>query len=130
MALVPALQKLDKALAAAAGIARANNARIVYCGVTSPAPGAVAHNPTEYRQKLVAFATAQAERIGAVTDALALTSHDPTRDLDETLLAAIKETSADLVVMASHIPGVADHVFASNAGWLASHAPVSVMVIR
>ena len=36
----------------------------------------------------------------------------------------------DLIVMASHVPGVAEYVFASNAGYLASHADLSVLVVR
>ena len=32
--------------------------------------------------------------------------------------------------MASHVPGLPEHFFASNAGALASHAEVSVFVIR
>ena len=37
---------------------------------------------------------------------------------------------ADLVVTASHNPGFAEHLFASNSGYLAAHAPVSVLVVR
>jgi hypothetical protein len=32
--------------------------------------------------------------------------------------------------MASHVPGFKDCVFSSNAGHLASHAPMSVYVVR
>ena len=58
------------------------------------------------------------------------TSHDPTADLDPTLMKAIEETGSDLVVVASHIPGFPEYLFASNAGYLAMHASVSVFVIR
>lgn len=122
--------KLEKSLEAAARLAKLDNARIVYCGVTAGTPGAVAHNPDEFAQKLEAFAAEQASRTGIDSSALAMTSHDPARDLDKALLQAIEDSGADLVVMASHVPGVIDHFFASNAGWLATHAAVSVMVVR
>ena len=57
-------------------------------------------------------------------------SHDPAVDLDDSLMQAIADTGADLVVMASHVPGLPEHIFASNAGYLANHASVSVFVIR
>ena len=43
---------------------------------------------------------------------------------------AVHETGADLVVMASHIPGIADAIWPSHGGRLASHADVSVFVVR
>ena len=45
-------------------------------------------------------------------------------------MTAIEETESDLVVVASHIPGFPEYLFASNAGYLAMHATVSVFVIR
>jgi hypothetical protein len=32
--------------------------------------------------------------------------------------------------MASHVPGLPEHIFASNAGAVASHAGMSVFVVR
>jgi nucleotide-binding universal stress UspA family protein len=32
--------------------------------------------------------------------------------------------------MTSHVPGVIEHVFSSNAGYVASHAKCSVVVLR
>ncbi len=122
--------KLTKSLEVAERLARLENARLVYCGVTAGTPGSVAHNPQEFEQKLTEFVNAQAGRTGLDSTALPAICHDPARDLDKTLLQAIEDSGADLVVMASHVPGVIDHVFTSNAGWLATHAAVSVMVVR
>ena len=122
--------KLEKSLEAAARLAKLDNARIVYCGVTAGTPGSVAHNPEEFGQKLEAFAAGQAGKSGVECSALAMTSHDPATDLDKALMQAIEDSGADLVVMASHVPGVIDHFFTSNAGWLATHADISVMVVR
>ena len=46
------------------------------------------------------------------------------------LVELADRVDADLIVMASHIPGLADYVFSSNAGYLASHSKLSVFVVR
>jgi nucleotide-binding universal stress UspA family protein len=124
-------KQLDKALTTAADLARHYAIPICYVGVTAAAPGAVAHDPTEFAEKLKQFETSQAQTFGLqAASSAAFISHDPAVDLDATLLKAIQETGADLVVMASHIPGFPDYLFASNAGYIAMHAKVSVMVVR
>jgi nucleotide-binding universal stress UspA family protein len=122
--------RLDKALDAAAGLARQQGSEIVYVGVTAETPGKVAHSPDEFASKLDDFASKQASERGVSAKAHAMVSHDPTVDVDDTLLAAIDETDADLVVMASHVPNVADFLWPSNGGKVASHAKVSVMLVR
>jgi nucleotide-binding universal stress UspA family protein len=122
--------RLEKALSVAADLAKHYQAELHYIGVTSSAPGAVAHNPEEFAQKLKAFADEQSAARGVAVQADAVTSPDPVRDLDDTLRHTIDELGADLVVMASHVPGFAEHIFSSNAGYLATHAGVSVLVVR
>lgn len=124
------VDRLDKALTTAADLSKHYGIPITFVGVTAATPGAVAHNPEEYQAKLDHFARAQGLRHGLAPDMVAYTSHDPAVDLDQTLLKAIDDTGADLVVMASHVPGLAEHVFASHAGSVASHAKVSVFVVR
>lgn len=123
--------RLEKALTTAADLSKHYNAPLCYVGVSAALPGPVAHNPQEFAGKMKAFGSAQAERHGLtdVTSAVYV-SHDPTVDLDETLLKAVEETGADLVVMASHVPGVAEHLFASNAGYVGMHSKASVFVVR
>lgn len=123
-------ERLEKALGCAADLAKQYAAEVTYTGVASSSPSSIAHNPEEYAQKLEAFAQAQAAERGITTKALAITSHDPATDLDATLLKAIKESGADLVIMASHVPNVTDYIWASNGGTIASHAKVSVMLVR
>ena len=122
--------KLDRALRCAADLATQYNAKVTYVGVSAATPGSVAHTPEEYAKKLSAFAESQVETYGIEADSLALTSHDPTVDLDPTLLKAIEDTGADLVVMASHIPNVADYIWASNGSTIARRAKASVMLVR
>lgn len=121
---------LDKALATGADLAKHYGAKLHVVGVTDVTPGAVAHNPEEFAQKLDAFARERSGRYGYEFTPLAMTSVDPAVDLDDKLQAAAEQIGADLIVMASHVPGLADYVFASRAGYLASHSNLSVFVVR
>ena len=122
--------QLKKALSIGADLARHYNAELFAVGVTSGAPSAVAHNPLEYAQKLEAFAAEQTAIHGVEFKAKAMESHDPAVDLDDTLQKAGSEIGADLVVMASHVPGFIDYFLSSRAGYLASHSDLSVFVVR
>jgi nucleotide-binding universal stress UspA family protein len=123
--------RLTKSLDTARDLAKLYGAELVYVGVSAATPSSVAHNPKEFAAKLEAFAQSEAAKAEGVTArAHAVTSHDPTTDLDPTLMKAIDDTGADLVVMASHVPNVTDYVWASNAGTVAGHAKVPVMIVR
>lgn len=124
------LDQLGKATQTASDIAEKYGIPVRYVGVTATTPSSVARTPEEYTKKLEAYAAAQAEKHGQPVEARAFVSHDPSTDLDATLMKAISESGADLVVMASHTPGLPEHLFASNAGYLASHSDVSVLVVR
>lgn len=115
---------LAPALRAAADLAGLYGAKITYAGVTSDAPGAVAHTPAEFAEKLAAFAAAN----GATAKALVV--NDPRIDLDKALIDAVADVKADLVVMQSHSPGALEHIWPSNGGKLASHAACSVLLVR
>ena len=124
--------KLYKSLETAIHLAQKYDANLCYVAVTPNTPTSVAANPAEFEQKLKTFADEQGVTHGIKTSAKAIISHDPAVDLDDKLLEAIKETGVDLVVMASHVPGLADklHILHSNAGKIASRAEVSVFVVR
>ena len=124
------IDRLDKAITTATDLAKHYQASICFVGVTVGSPTEVAHNPREYEDKLKAFGAAQSSAHGLEIETAAYSSHDPAADLDQVLIAAAKDKGADLIVMASHIPGFVDHVFASNAGAVASYADVSVFVVR
>lgn len=124
------LDKQEKALECAAMLSRQYDAPITYVGVTTPTPGPLAHTPEEYDEKLGAFAAAQAELRGIKAQGHMAIAHDPTTDLDDVLLKQVSETGADLVVMASHVPGVTEYIWPSNGGKIAGHAKASVLVVR
>ena len=60
----------------------------------------------------------------------AAVAHDPTTEIDDALMKAVGETGSDLVVMASHVPGVMDYIWPSHGGKLASHSRASVLLVR
>lgn len=124
------VDKLDKALTTALDLAKHYGLPICYVGITETAPSPVAHSPEEYGQKLDQFAREHGGSEGLEVTSKVYISHDPARDLYKILTHAADEMGADLVVMASHVPGLPEHVFTSNAGYVASHADVSVFVIR
>ncbi len=124
------LDGLDRALTVTAEEAQHYGAPDTFVSETSAAPATVAHNPDEFRAKLEAFAKDQSDSRGIDATALALVSHDPTTDVDDALLGAVQSTGADLVIMASHKPGIAEYFWPSNGGKMAAHAGVSVFVVR
>jgi len=126
------VEKLEKCLQVAAELARSHDAEICFVAVSGKVPNRVAPSPEKFAAELDMFAREQGDRLGAAASALAKSSVDVAVELDDKLLEAIDETDADLVVMASHVPGVADrlHLVSSNAAWIVKHADVSVFVVR
>ncbi|PWJ20519.1 universal stress protein [Jannaschia seohaensis] len=124
------LKTLEKALKAGAVMARSEGAPVTYVSVTSDAPGSLAHTPQEFEKKLNAFASEQAAAHGITADAKMIVANDPAVDLDGKLMRAADEMGADLIVMASHVPGLSDYIWPSNGGTLAGHSKASVFVVR
>lgn len=122
--------RMARAVGVATQLARQWSAPITFVGATASTPGPVAHNPAEYALKLGDYAGRIAADNGVATDSLALTLKDPAVELDHALLDAASDLGADLVVIASHIPGVAEYVWPSHGGRLAGHAKASVFVVR
>lgn len=123
--------KLTKALDTAANVAKRNDATVVYLGVVDAVPTA-SPRPEGDRIKglLDSFAADQAKAHGIQTaDHVALRG-DLHLNVGSEIVEAAKAAKCDLIVMASHIPGFKEHIFSSNAGYVASHAPVSVYVVR
>lgn len=124
------LPQIAKAIDTAADLARLYGASIAFVSVTAETPSAIAHNPVEFAQTLEAFARSEATRLGVETSARAYTATDPTIDIDRTLIGAVEDTGADLVVMASHKPGVADYFWAAHGARLATNTAISVFLVR
>ena len=123
-------EKLTRALDTAAVLAKPSGATIIYTGVGAETPGSVAQNAKEFADKLQVFADQQRGVHGLPVEAHAVTSHDPAVDLNDNLVEAAKAIGADLIVMASHVPGVADHWFHGHGAHVAQDAPMSVFLVR
>ncbi len=123
-------EQVDKAFAVAAELAKQYKAEAHVVGVTLSSPTEIARTPEAYAKKLAEFAAERSKALGVTFVPHTEISHDITIDLDDVLERAAETINADLIVMASHVPGFAEHFFASNAGYLASHASMSVLVVR
>ena len=126
------VDRMERTLKAAADLARLYEAEVTYVAVSGKVPNAVARTPEKFAAELDMFAREQGSRVGVPTHALAVPSNDPGAELEKCLLEAVDRTDADLVVMGSHPPGVADmlHLIGSHAAWLVRHSDVSVFVVR
>ena len=122
--------KLNKALEAAADMAKHFGAELCYVGVTGEQPSALGHTPKEYGEKLKAFADEQSTAHGIPTSSHPMISYDPTTELDDALMKAVTETGADLVVMGTHKPGLTDYIWPSNGSKIAAHSAASVFLVR
>ena len=122
--------KLNKALSTAADLAKHYHASIYLLAVTSSAPGELAHNPDELHQKLTQFADTQTAALGVEFKTRDAVTPDPAIDLTKALDEQVHELGADLIVIASHVPGFRDYVFASHSGYLGSHTDLSIFVVR
>lgn len=123
-------EALEKAIRMAVEIAKTHTASVTLVGVGGSEPSAVAHNPDEFATKLAAFASEVSARHGIEVASEAIHDNDVVIELGTALLVAAEKIGADLIVIASHIPGFIEHIFASNAGYVASHAKCSVFVVR
>lgn len=123
--------QLAKALDVTARMARENDAEVVYVGVVDAVPTSSKRGDVDrLLERLKAFSAAQAETHGIrVRDHVALRG-DLHLNVGADIIKAAREAGCDVIVMASHVPGFKEHILSSNAGYVASHAPMSVYVVR
>jgi nucleotide-binding universal stress UspA family protein len=122
--------KQQKALQIAGDMAKAHGATVHVVSVGGDLPGSLGHNPAEFGATLDAFAAALRHQYSAEVVAHPILSNDPSVDTTRMLMKGIDDTGADLVIMASHQPGVMEHIFSSHGGYIAQHAKCSVFVVR
>lgn len=120
----------QKALAVAGEMARAHGATVHVVSVGGALPSSLGHNASEFGKTLEAFVSSLREQYGAEVEAHPVQSTDPSVDTTRKLMEAIDDVGADLVIMASHVPGVMEHIFSSHGGYIAQHAKCSVFVVR
>ena len=119
---------LTKALDLAGLTAKENNAEVVYVDVVDAVPTTSARTEGDrMAERLKVFVANQAEKYGVQTTAHVALRSDLHLNVGSDLIEAAE---CDLIVMASHMPGFKDHILSSNAGYVASHAPMTVYVVR
>ncbi len=123
--------KLTTALDLAGQTAKQNGAEVIFVDVVDAVP--TMSKRTEGEQvadRLRAFASEQAKRHGVKTTGEIALRGDLHLNVGPDIIKAATETDCDLIIMASHVPGLKDHIISSNAGYVASHASMSVYVVR
>ncbi len=123
-------EKCAKSIKVAGDLARRHDARMTLVSVAGGINGMVSHSVDEMERLLSAYAAqvGAAERVEV--DSRFYDVPDPSVEVDRVLIKAIGDTGADLVVMASHHPGWVEYLVNSHGGRVASHAQVSVFVVR
>jgi len=122
---------LTTALDLAGQTAKQNTAEIIYVDVVDAVPTMSKRTEGErVADRLRAFAAEQAMRYGIKTTGEIALRSDLHLNVGSDIIKTANETDCDLIIMASHVPGFKDHIFSSNAGYVASHASMSVYVVR
>ncbi|MDR5900928.1 MULTISPECIES: universal stress protein [Halomonas] len=124
------IEVIEPSLKVSADMARHYQAEVCYVGVTATTPGSVARTPEEYAQKLEAFAQQRGQVHGQPVSSKMICRVDPVADLVDTLVKAIDEVEADLVVMPTHAHRHLDIVMPANGSQVASRTSASVFLVR
>lgn len=122
--------KMAKATRIVGDLAKLYEAEVHYVAVTASAPSELARNSESFSQKLADFVSSQIETYGLKGQAHPITAADPTADLDVLLRSAGEEIGADLIVMASHVPGFRENLFHHHGNYVATHSHMSVLLVR
>lgn len=107
-----------------------NDARIILVNVLEEIPGYVAIElPPDLHERSRADAQAALQTIaadaGIKPEIIILSGHPGNQILD-----VAEEKKADLIMVASHRPGLQDYFMGSTAGRVVRHATCSVLVVR
>ena len=124
--------RIAKARQVAADLGKHYGAKVIYFAATAPTPGPMGRTPQEFGEKLTALAKKDADAFGTPIEAHTAICHDPAAEVEETILDTAKEMDVDLIVMSSHVPGIADHLhlLPSHGGEVAKEFKRSVMIVR
>ena len=120
-----------RALPSAAALARCFSAGLTLCSVVRDVEAAVEAqwSAIGYREMLD-MTKVRLEELAAGAGDMAVDVEVGTGTICGGILDVARRVGADLIVLASHVPGVADHVWAGNAARVARRAECSVLVVR
>lgn len=123
-------EKLDRALATAAHLAHSFDAEAIILAVTGKKPHDGSPDISTFEQRVSDFAQAKGEAHGVTFQTQVAVTVDPYSDLNKQIYKACDELDADLIVLASHVPGIKEYILPSTAGAIAKHSDRSVFVVR
>lgn len=115
-----------KAIGVAAALAKGLQAKYYMLTVAYPFGEHLADMPDDLKPAFETFVSRHAAKAGIDITPVFRTHESATAVIHE----VAGEFDIDLIVMASHDPRIADHVFNSNASEVALHNKCSVMVVR
>ena len=121
---------LQKAELVAVELARLYRACLTLVSVSGGLQAKVSHSNEEYGRQLALHADEIAKANDIEVESMNYSVPDPSVEVDHKLMQAIEALNVDLVVMASHQPGWMEYIVNSHGGRMASHAPISVFVVR
>lgn len=116
----------ERALALAAGTARAEGARLTVVSVQPIVADQTAMPPPDYQPRLDALVARVARDHGVEAEGMLKVGGSVSGEIRY----AAEELDVDLIVMASHEPRLTDYLIGSNAAHVALHTPASVLVVR
>lgn len=116
----------QKAIETAIFFARPAGAEVFILTVANPLGTHMTEMPEAHKPDFEAFVAAEAARFGYPITPV-FQSHE---SANEIIQKVIRQRGVDFVVMATHHPRLADHLFGSHASQTALHADCSVLVVR
>lgn len=125
-------ERVKSSLEAASKLALAHDSKLVLLYVVEQLPGYVLTEvPEGFRDSMKVRATAEINKIVAAQE-LPATAQVLVREghVYHTILSVAGDVGADLIVIASHNPVMADYLLGSVAARVVRHAQCSVLVLR
>ena len=118
-----ALKKASKLLA--------SGGTVTLVHVIDEIPGYVAASiPKSHKSQRVAEVEEQLSKLAAEAEGVTVKTVVREGQPAASILGTAKESGADLIMIASHKPGLSDYFIGSTAARIVRHAPVSVLVSR
>lgn len=124
------MPEIEKSVSVAADLGRHYDAAVTLLGVSGPGPNIVAAGPDEFAERIQEYAETKSAQYGFAFLNRHVMSLDPSAELQRKIQAVADEIGADLVIMASHRPGILEYLWPANATSFVAHTTLSVMVIR
>lgn len=123
----------ERAVSTAAGFAKARGANLHLVNVIPAGPAVLSqYIPGGYEELVAGKVVGELDKLaaGLELDSSKVTTGVRFGGVYQEILAYADKVGADLIVIGSHKPGVADYLLGSNASRVVRHAPCSVFVVR